>query len=102
LAKFSRNTGFAKDVREDKAGRESFNTVFGDKIVVERLADVEEQFHYNISTSTLTTTVVASGTATSDADMAKLSTGSGTSASDQALRHGHFLQPYFPMVVSPM
>ena len=81
LAKFSRNTGFAKDVREDKAGRESFNTVFGDKIVVERLADVEEQFHYNISTSTLTTTVVASGTATSDADMAKLSTGSGTSAS---------------------
>ena len=81
MAKFSRNTGIAKTVREDKAGRESFNTVFGDKIVVERIADIEEQFHYNINTATLTTTTVASGTVTSDADMAKLSTGSGTSAS---------------------
>lgn len=61
-------------------GKQSLNTIFGDKITAERHADIEEQFHYNINTKTLTKEEVDTGTVTIEDDMLKLSTGSGTSA----------------------
>ena len=82
--------GFKKTLRdiynllktgEDSAGRASFNTTFGDKITVDRHADIEEQFHYNINTKTLTSTEVSSGTVSQENDMLKISTGAGTTGS---------------------
>ena len=65
----------------DATGRVSFNTVFGDKIVVERSADIQEQFQYNVNTKTLTTTTVGSGAATQENSMLHISTGTDTNGS---------------------
>ena len=82
--------GFKKTLRdiynllktgEDSAGRASFNTTFGDKITVDRQADIEEQFHYNINTETLTTTTANSGAASVENDMLKLSSSTNTAGS---------------------
>jgi len=82
--------GFKKTLRdiynllksgEDSAGRVSFNTAFGDKITVERHADIEEQFHYNVNTETLTTTTANSGAASVENDMLKLSSSTNTAGS---------------------
>lgn len=82
--------GFKKTLRdiynllksgEDSAGRASFNTTFGDKIIVDRHADIEEQFHYNINTKTLTATEANSGTVTQENDMLKLSSSTNVAGS---------------------
>lgn len=62
----------------DHAGRQSFNTVFGDIITVERLADIEEQFQYNISTKNLVMTTNGTGTVTQADNMAVISSGTDT------------------------
>lgn len=66
--------------KKDIAGKVSFNTIFGDKVTVERHADIEEQFPANINTVSLTTELVDTGTVTVENDMLKVSSGSGTAA----------------------
>ena len=65
----------------DLAGRQNFNTVFGDVITANRHADVEEQFQYNISDKTLTTTTVGNGASSQENAMMKISTGTTTTGS---------------------
>lgn len=66
---------------KDSTGKQSFNTVFGDKVVVQRHADIEEQFHYNVNTRTLITTAANSGAASVENDMLKLSSSTNTAGS---------------------
>lgn len=80
MAKSDANTGIFK-LRQDKAGREKFHTVFGDQISVPRNADFMEQFQYNVNTKTLLTTTVGSGTATQANSMLHLETGTDTNGS---------------------
>jgi hypothetical protein len=68
-------------LRRDNANRTSFHTVWGEQIVVERTADVEEQFQYNVNTKTLTTTTVGNGAASQENSMMKISTGTTTTGS---------------------
>lgn len=65
-------------IEADYTGRESLNTIFGDKITVLRHADVEEQFQYNINTRTLAVTTNGTGAVTQADSMAQLSTGTDT------------------------
>jgi len=68
---------------DDEVGRQQLNTIFGEGIVVEPHADIEEQFHYNVNTRTLTTTTANGGTATVENDMLKLTTSTATNGSSK-------------------
>lgn len=52
-----------------------FSTIFGDTVVVNRNADIETSFQYNIATNDVSTTTANGGTATQEESQAKLSTG---------------------------
>lgn len=72
----------SKEIQDiDKNQKYSFNSAFGDKVVVERHADIEEQFHYNIADKSITTTLVGSGTVTQGNDMIVVSSGVDTDGS---------------------
>ena len=60
----------------DHAGRFAFNTVFGDKVVATRSADIAVMFNYGLSSYDVSTT----GTVTAVDGRATLSTGASTSS----------------------
>ena len=62
----------------DNVGRTSFNTTFGDKVVVERVDNILVGFNYNISTEDVKTAVVDTGSVAAVDSMAVLSSGTGT------------------------
>ena len=62
---------------------QKFASIFGDSVVVERHGDIEEQFHYNINTKTLTTTLANGGTVIVEDDMAKISSSTAVDGSAQ-------------------
>jgi hypothetical protein len=68
-------------ILDDAIGRSTLNTIFGEQINIIPHADIEEQFHYNINTRTLTTTNANGGTATVENDMMKLSSSTATNGS---------------------
>lgn len=70
-------------ILDDAIGRSTLNTIFGEQINIIPHADIEEQFHYNINTRTLTTTVANGGTATVENDMLKLTTSTATNGSSK-------------------
>ena len=84
--------GFKKNLRDiyndglisrDNVGRTSENTIFEDKLVAIPHADIEEQFHYNVNTRTLTVTNANGGTASVQNDMLKLSSSTATNGSSK-------------------
>jgi hypothetical protein len=67
------------DPAKDPAGRIALNSIFGDQIVVQRVPDIQEQFHYNVNTKTLDTTTVGAGAAAIQEDsMLHVNTGTTT------------------------
>lgn len=84
----------------DREGRsQSFSSLFGDQITVERFSDIEEQFPYNISTKTLKATLANGGTATVEDDMLKLASsvavdGSATLESKNIIQHRSGFEEY--------
>lgn len=65
----------------DNVGRSELNTIFGESTAVIPHADIEEQFHYNVNTRTLTTTTANGGAASVENDMLKLSSSTATNGS---------------------
>ena len=83
----------------DDAGRESINSIFGDKIVGIRKPSIASQFVYGIDSNSVLTTVVGSASYSIDNSMLKLNTGTTTNSSifiktKKALRYIPGFQAY--------
>lgn len=66
-----------------QAKKQAFGTLFGDAVIAERKADIEEQFHYNINTKTLVATNANGGAEAVENDMLKMSTSTAINGSAQ-------------------
>lgn len=72
------SSGNLKTVNIDSTARNSLNTVFGEKIVGIRQADIAAQFHYGIPAGSATSTTANGGTVSFSESMLVLSTGTNT------------------------
>lgn len=92
----------------DYAGRQQFNTVFGENIIGWRVDNISVQFQYGNSTRDVTPTTSGSGSVTNSDEMAVASVGSGVgnalirSVDPIRYRPGHEMTSQFTSIYSGM